>query len=325
MLKPVWKKILQAIFFHNFAARIIVEMLKRYLITVVFVVGFFSAVTGQIERNKNSIFRVDRTELGLGLGTTFYFGDYNEYLPFMEPRYYGSVMHRFSFNLLYALRTSISFGNISGNSSLYRGDMPFYDLKYPYGRPVIHFSRNFIDFNTGVELGFRPLEPVEHRLNERFSPYIFLGVGIAILYTDSYAKNEDARSASSLYPRIYGTNDDNASSIQVFHIPIGLGFKYSPWRRWTIGVEWQLKKTFNDDIDRFNNVKPSEINDNKKGSLFMNTDWMSFLGVNIAYRLAVKSKCPAIIRTSPSRRFFQGINSEYNLYDNKGAAKKKKK
>jgi opacity protein-like surface antigen len=301
-------------------------MIKRYVVLmVVFVVGFSSAVSGQIERNKNSIFRVDRTELGLGLGTTFYLGDYNEYIPFMEPRYYGSIMHRFSFNLLYSLRTSISFGNISGNSSQYRGDMPYYDLKYPYGRPAIYFSRNFIDFNTGIEFGFRPLEPVEHRINERFSPYIFLGLGIAILYTDSNAKTSDARSASSLYPRIYGSNDDNASSIQVFHIPIGLGFKYSPWKRWTVGVEWQFKKTFNDDIDRFNNIKPSEINNNKKGSALMNTDWMSFLGVNISYRLAVKSKCPAVRKIAPSRRYYQGINRDYDLYDNKSGAKKKNK
>ncbi|MDR2026099.1 MAG: DUF6089 family protein [Prevotellaceae bacterium] len=299
-------------------------MMRKYVIIIVFVTGFSFAVSGQIERNKNSIFRVDRTELGLGLGTTFYFGDFNEFMPFMEPRYYGSVMHRFYFNLLYALRTSISFGNISGSSGNYAGDMPFYDLKYPYGRPTVYFSRNIIDFNTGVELGFRPLEPVIHRLNERFSPYIFLGIGITIAYNDPNAKTEDARSASSLYPRIYGTTDANSGIIQAFNIPVGIGFKYSPWKRWTIGAEWQFKKTFSDDIDRFNNIKPSDINNNKKGSVFLNTDWISFLGVSISYRLAVQSKCPSIKTKYPSRRYFQGINRDYDLYDNNSGKKKKK-
>jgi hypothetical protein len=299
-------------------------MVRKYTVIIVFIIGFSSIVSGQIERNKNSIFRVDRTELGLGAGTTFYFGDFNEFMPFVEPRYYGSVMHRFYFNLLYALRTSISFGNIAGNSGNYQGDMPFYDLKYPYGRPSVFFNRNFIDFNTGVELGFRPFEPVEHRINERFTPYIFLGIGVTIAYSDPNAKSEDARSASSLYPRIYGTNDSNSGTIQAFNIPIGIGFKYSPWKRWTIGAEWQFKKTFSDDIDRFNNVKPSDINNNKEGSLFMNTDWISFLGVSISYRLAVKSKCPSLRRTTPSRRFFQGINRDYDLYDNNSSKKKKK-
>jgi hypothetical protein len=281
-------------------------------------------MSGQIERNKNSVFRVDRTELGLGLGTTFYFGDFNEFMPFMNPRYYGSVMHRFYFNLLYALRTSISFGNISGNSRNYTGDMPFYDLKYPYGRPTVFFSRNIVDFNTGIELGFRPFEPVVHRLNEKFSPYIFIGIGVTIAYSDPNSKTEDARSASALYPRIYGTTDSHTGTVQAFNIPIGLGFKYSPWKRWTIGAEWQFKKTFTDDIDRFNNIKPSDINNNKKGSLFMNTDWISFLGVSISYRLAVKSKCPSLKSFIPSRRFYKGINRDYNLYDNSSKKKKKK-
>jgi opacity protein-like surface antigen len=297
-------------------------MIKRYVvIIIVFVIGFSSSVLGQIERNKNSVFRVDRTELGLGAGTTFYFGDFNEYIPFIEPRYYGSVMHRFNFNLLYALRTSISFGNIAGNSSHYQGTMPFYDIKYEGHPPTMYFSRNFIDFNTGIEFGFRPLEPVEHRFNERFAPYIFLGIGIAIMYPDSNSKT-DVNSTASLPPKIYAPN---TSLIQVFHIPVGLGFKYSPWKRWTVGAEWQFKKTFNDDIDRFNNINPSELNNNKKGSILLNTDWMSFFGVNISYRLAVKSKCPSIKKTSPSGRFFQGINRDYDLYDNKKATKKSKK
>jgi opacity protein-like surface antigen len=301
-------------------------MFKRYavIIVVVLVVKYPSCVYGQIERNKNSIFRVDRTELGVGAGTTFYLGDYNEYLPLMSPSYYGSVMHRFNFNLLYSLRTSISFGNIAGNSRLYKGDMPFYDLKYPYGRPAIHFNRNFIDLNTGVEFGFSPLDPVEHNLNEKFAPYIFLGIGISIVYTDSNAKTDDARSASLLYPKIYGDNETSSSSSQIFNIPIGLGFKYSPWKRWTIGVEWQFKKTFNDDIDRFNNINPSIINNNKKGSVLSNTDWISLLGVNIAYRLAVKSKCPSIKKNSPSKRLLQGINRDYDLHDNKKPPKKSK-
>lgn len=299
-------------------------VMRKLLIIFIFILGVSSIANGQIERKKNSIFRVDRTELGLGLGATYYLGDFNEYTPFVEPRFYGSVLHRYYFNLLYSLRTSISFGKVAGNSSRYNGDMPFYDLKYPYGRPTINFSRNIVDFNTGIEIGFKPFDPVMHRLDSRFAPYLFVGVGIMIAYTDSYAKESDARSASALYPRIYGTNDDNSSAIQVFNIPLALGFKYSPWPRWTIGAEWQFKKTFNDDIDRFNNIRESEINDYKKGSSLLNTDWVSFFGVNISYRLAVKSKCPAVRKPNPSTRSYKGINSTYNLYDNSNKKKKKK-
>ncbi|MDR1896665.1 MAG: DUF6089 family protein [Prevotellaceae bacterium] len=297
-------------------------MMKKCTVIVFFILGIYSISEGQIERKKNSVFRVDRTELGLGAGTTFYLGDFNEFTPFMSPRYYGTVMHRYYFNLLYALRTSISFGNIAGNSKGYSGDMPFYDIKYPYGRPPVYFSRTLIDFNTGIELGFAPFEPVYHKLNERFAPYLFIGIGITIAYPDSYAKTDDARSASLLHKSVYGTVDANSSAIQVFNIPIGIGFKYSPWTRWTVGAEWQFKKTFNDDIDRFNNIRPSELNNSQKGSILMNTDWVSFFGVSISYRLAVRSKCPSLKRLLPSKRFFNGINRNYDLYDNVSRKKK---
>jgi hypothetical protein len=306
-------------------------MIKKCIIVIVFVIGFLSPVSGQIERNKNSIFRVDRTELGLGAGTTFYLGDYNPYMPFIEPRYYGTVLHRFYFDLLYALRTSISFGNIAGNSSNFTGYMPYYSEKFgSYGNKnkyTLHFNRTFIDFNTGVELGFRPLDPVVHRMNERFSPYLFLGVGITILYHNNYPNDDasrDARMASMRYPRVYNS-ENHSGTIQAFNIPVGIGFKYSPWKRWTVGGEWQFKKTFSDDIDHFNNINATEKELNaKKGTVLLNTDWISFFGVSISYRLAVTNKCPSVKRTSPSRRFFQGINRDYDIYDNNSGKKKKK-
>jgi hypothetical protein len=297
-------------------------MVRKFIVIIVFVLGFSSIVSGQIERNKNSIFRVDRTELGLGAGATFYLGDYNELIPFVDTRYYGTVLHRFYFNLLYALRTSISFGNIAGNSKYQRSYNPYYDIKYGGKDFKVYFNRNFIDFNTGIELGFRAFEPVEHRVNRRFTPYLFIGVGITILYSDPNSKTDEARAAYLLEPRIYGTSDINSGAIQAFNIPIGLGFKYSPWKRWTIGAEWQFKKTFNDDIDRFNNIKPSIINNNKRGSLFINTDWMSFLGVSVSYRLAIKNSCSFVKKRPPSTKFLQGINRDYNLYDNNSKKKK---
>jgi opacity protein-like surface antigen len=298
--------------------------MRTYVILVCLIVGITTAGTGQIERKKNSVFRVDRTELGVGLGTSFYFGDFNEYTPFVQPGYYGSILHRYSFNMLYSLRTSILFGNVAGNSARYVGDMPFYDLKYAYARPKIYFSRNFIELNSGIEMNFLPFEPAIHRLNQRFTPYLFLGIGIMIAYSDRYAKQEDARSASSQYPKIYGTNDDNSSTLQIFNIPIGLGLKISPWERWTIGVEWLLRKTFNDDVDRFNNIRPSDINNNEKGSILLNTDWVSTVGVSLSFRLAVKSKCPTLKRVTPSTRSYKGINTTYNLYDNGEKHAKKK-
>ena len=191
---------------------------------------------GQVQLRKNSIFRVDRTDLGLGAGTTFYLGDYNEFIPFMSPRYYGTIHHRYSFNMLYSLRTSVTVGQIAGNSGNYTGYMPYYDESalLAAGRPTVKFSRTFIDFNTGIELSLRPFEPVIHRVKETFTPYLFLGVGLVLAYPDSYRSDADANAAMHLYPDVYGSTDENSSSIQAIHIPIGLGVKWSPKPRWTL-------------------------------------------------------------------------------------------
>ncbi|MDR2563967.1 MAG: DUF6089 family protein [Prevotellaceae bacterium] len=279
---------------------------------------------GQVQLRKNSIFRVDRTDLGLGAGATFYLGDYNEFIPFTAPRYYGSIHHRYSFNILYSLRTSVTVGQIAGNSNNYKGYMPYYDEPsyLQLGRPTVKFSRMFIDFNTGIELNLRPFEPVIHRVKETFTPYLFLGVGVVLAYPDSYRSEPDANTAMHLYPDVYGTTDENASSIQAIHIPIGLGVKWSPKPRWTLAFEWQFKKTFNDNIDRFNNINPSEVNNGKKGSAFLNTDWISLFGVSISYRLAPKQKCPAINTYIPPKRSLKGKNSGYDDYDKSHKKKK---
>jgi hypothetical protein len=311
----------------NFAhAGLRYRMSMKKAVNILFcLVVFATASHGQIQLRKNSIFRVDRTDLGVGAGTTFYLGDFNEFVPFASPRYYGSIHHRYSFNLLYALRTSVAVGQIAGNSKMYKGKLPFYDDpdRFPSGPPVLRFSRTYIDFNTGVEIGFRPFEPVLHKIKQKFTPYLFLGVGLALAYPDSRRNDEpQANSAMALFPEVYGVPDENSSSIQAIHIPIGLGAKWSPRPRWTLAVEWQFKKTFIDNIDRFNNINPSELNDNKKGSKLLNTDWMSTFGISISYRLAPKQKCPAIPTYKPPKRSIQGKNRFYDDYDK---AQKKRK
>ena len=279
------------------------------------------SVNAQVQRSKNSIFRTDRSDLGLGAGTTFYLGDFNEYYPFMSPRYYGSIFHRFSFNMLHALRTSVSAGQIAGNSQFYDGYMPYYTERYPDMVHSIKFSRTFIDFNIGLELGFAPFEPVLHKMERRFAPYLFLGLGIVLAYPDSYRNTGEAQIASNLYPGVYGTSDNNSSTLQVLNIPIGAGVKWSPWKRWTVGVEWQFKKTFIDDVDRFNNINPNpDLNSDKKGSVLLNTDWISLFGVSLSYRLAPKQKCPMVKPYKPSQRDFKGKNRYFDTVD-----KKKKK
>jgi hypothetical protein len=72
------------------------------------------------------------------------------------------------------------------------------------------------------------------------------------------------------------------------HIPIGLGLKYTPRNRFTVGLEWRVHKTFSDNFDGY----PS-ISDGTPVFLH-NKDWFSFVGLFVTYRLHNNADvCPA--------------------------------
>lgn len=294
-------------------------MKKKLLLGLLAIFGTFASIQGQVD-NKQSFFKTERTDLGLGLGGTFYMGDFNK-IPFTNPRYYGTVFHRYSFDMLYSLRTSVAMGKVAGGANSNDMYMPFFTEtfadpdQYPNGHDV-RFERTFVDFSIGVEIGLRAFDAVVHRIDQTLAPYLFLGVGLMIAYPDSHRDDPFAAAASNAFPKVYGTRDENSGSIQALNIPIGLGLKWSPKPRWTIGLEWQFKKTFNDRIDRFDN--------SNGGSKLTNGDWVSLFGLNVSYRLMPKRACPAIYKYDPPKRFLQGINRQYDDYD-KASNKKKKK
>lgn len=291
--------------------------MRKLILLFVVITSFALSLQGQVSRGKKSFFTPEKTDLGFGAGTTFYLGDFNEWIPFSNPRYYGTVFHRYSFNMLYALRTSVSMGKVSGSSKNYSGDLPFYSTYYP--DYVIKFSRTFIDINVGMELNFRAFDPTYQGLKQKWTPYLFIGAGLTILYPDTYRNEPENKAAFSNMPQYYGTKDQNESSTQIFTIPIALGIKRSLTDRWTLGVEWQFKKSFWDRIDRFDNTDG--------GSKLLNSDWISTFGISLSYRLKTKRECPAVIPWESSKRFYNGVNRDYDAYDkgNKKSRSKKKK
>lgn len=289
--------------------------MRKLILWLVAIIGLTISLSAQVNRNRQSFFTPEKTDLGIGAGTTFYLGDFNPWLPFSNPRYYGTIFHRYSFNMLYSMRTSVTVGRVAGDSRNFSGTLPHISDNFP--GYVMKFSRTFVDINMGVEMGFRAFDPAIHQIKQKWTPYLFLGMGLTIMYPDSYRGTTESRAASAVYPEIYGSKEQNESTTQIFTIPIGFGVKWTPWERWTVGAEWQFKKTFWDKIDRFDNTNG--------GSKLFNSDWVSLFGVSIAYRLKTSRKCPALLPWVPSTNFKTGINSYYNSYDNSNKKSKKRK
>lgn len=154
----------------------------------------------------------DKRDIGLQIGSSYYYGDFNETNPIRNPSIGLGVIFRYNITTFYSIRGSAFYGNLSMNydSSMY---LP--------GSRVTSFSKTYLGAEIMGEFNFMTLNPVNERKG-KFSPFVNLGIGVS---------------------QIGGTIIPN--------IPFGVGVKYTPGQRHTIAVEWRFHKTFNDLIDNY--------------------------------------------------------------------------
>ncbi len=154
----------------------------------------------------------DKRDIGLQLGSTYYYGDFNENQPLNSPSVGFGVLFRYNINNHYSIRASALYSNISGS---YPTD------KYLPDVAKSSFSKQYIDAKIMGEFNFIPFNPINVRKGN-LSPFVNLGIGIQ---------------------QIGGTF--------VPAIPFGAGLKFSPGGRHTFALEWQFHKTFTDKIDDY--------------------------------------------------------------------------
>lgn len=191
----------------------------------------------------------ERNDFGVMIGSSYYMGDYNLSTQFYQPSIAFGGVFKHNFTNLFALRLSASMGNISGSHS----NNSFY---LPGNTPS--FNKKIIEANLAAEFGFLPFSTRKSRRNN-FSPYAVVGIG-------------------GVY--INGT--------VIPQIPFGIGVKYSPYERISVGLEWHLHKTFYDLFDDYINIS------DKPKSLIHNNDWFGIAGIVVTFRLINKGAiCPA--------------------------------
>lgn len=193
-------------------------------------------------------FSQERKDLGVQVGGSYYMGDYNYGKPLYQVSPSAGVVYRYNLNNFYSLRLSASYAMLRGSYS-----------SFDYYLPGItgSFLKHTFESNFICEMNFMPFN-TKHLKKNNFAPYVALGVGGAYL-------------GDEIIPQL----------------PFGIGIKYCPLPRVTIGWEWRLTKTFSDNIDDYANVY------NGSKAIFHNNDWHSFIGIYITYRLHNnKYTCP---------------------------------
>ena len=197
------------------------------------------------------------TEIGAFLGTAYYHGDINTSKLFYSPSIGVGAIAKY--NLSNHLSTSIKgyYGKLKGSDSDFDG--------LENQLRGASFTANIIDIAVLVEFNFMPYTSSGYikKNKNRFSPFIYLGIGGNYILSSGSFENP-------------------------ITIPFGLGIKYNIFERFTLGLEWGYRKTFNDLIDGVINTQ-DEINT----PVIHNDDWYSFCGVFVTYKLfRNKIDCP---------------------------------
>ena len=193
-----------------------------------------------------------RMEIGAGVGTVSYAGDFNgNVLKNMQPMF--SALWRYNFDPYKDLRLSATYGKLKGSSK----DV---DTYYPdYATEEYSFNRNLLDVSLVFEYNFWP-----------------------------YGTGRDYRGAKRLTPYIYGgigaTSGGGSKSVFTANVPIGLGVKYKLNKRMNLGLDWGIHFSLSDELDGVKD--PYQV---KSSGMFKNTDCYSMLQLTLTY--SFKAKC----------------------------------
>ena len=195
-----------------------------------------------------------RMEIGAGVGTVSYEGDFNgNVLKNMQPMF--SALWRYNFDPYKDLRLSATYGKLKGSSK----DV---DTYYPdYATEEYSFNRNLLDVSLVFEYNFWPYGTGrDYRGAKRLTPYIYGGIG--------------ATSASG----------GGSKSVFTANVPIGLGVKYKLNERMNLGLDWGIHFSLSDELDGVKD--PYQV---KSSGMLKNTDCYSMLQLTLTY--SFKAKC----------------------------------
>lgn len=186
-------------------------------------------------------------DIGAGIGMTGYLGDANESNLFAHPGFGFNGSFRYLINSRWAIRGLVTAASLSGSTADMENVLPegkVYDFKswvYDIGARA-----EFNFFNYGIGESYKQLK--------RFSPYLSLGLGVAMSST-------------------------GGENFVAMSLPMGFGVKFKARPRVNIGFEFTMTKVFGDHIDSAELADLYKI----KSSFLKNTDWYSTLTLSVSY------------------------------------------
>ena len=195
-----------------------------------------------------------RLEIGAGIGTMAYEGDFNGSI-FKNMQPMATVVGRYNIDPYKDLRLNIGFGKIKGASGNVDSYFPDYaEQSYAFNHTLVDasfvFEYNFWPYGTGRDYrGAKPLVP-----------FIFGGLGAT-----------------------YATGSEK--NVFTANIPLGIGAKYKVSERLNVGLDWTIHFSLSDELDGVKD--PYWVS---SSGAFKNTDCYSTLQVSLTYSFSAKCR-----------------------------------
>ncbi len=232
----------------------------RKFIPALLVFLFLYPLESESQRLKNR-WRGMRGEINIGIGASNFLGElggadqigthfFKDY-EWSETQPAIQIGYRYKISRSFSLNTHLTYGHVSGDDKTTKEFFRSYRN--------LSFKSHILEWNVNGEFAFIK-DQVGHRYRLRgvrgqrgyeMMSYVFVGVGL--FHFNPKAQLSEGGDWVSLHP----LHTEGQTLLETrgkyrrlqFCIPVGIGFKYTISRRWGIGIEYGIRKTFTDYID----------------------------------------------------------------------------
>lgn len=242
----------------------------KNLIFLVAIIFSTTALAQPTNFNTSKNWALHKKEVYFGLAATQFLGDVGGGstegrqktmldMNFPATRIGGHIGFRYRFHPMFATKTHLNIGMVSGDDALSKDEIRF--------NRNLHFRSIIIELSQQIEFILWSNEQVGRRYNipglkgyRNKSDQIYLFTGVGLFYFNPQARYN----GSWVNLRPLGTEGQNFDDgpkkygpVSV-SIPMGIGFKVGIGRTWKLGMEFAYHMTFTDYIDDVSGVYYNE-------------------------------------------------------------------
>jgi hypothetical protein len=221
----------------------------------------------------HSVSAQNTSEVGIGLGGLSYKGEISPRYQFRNNRPAFTAFYRKNISAPVTLRGAVTGGLLRAADETVKGVNNSVAPLAAYRNANLKGS--LWELSGVMEYNFFDYHGRKDKIH--FTPYVFVGVAGYYAHT-----------------RVIGTGTPNSEyDTQLgVSIPAGLGFKYALSTHWNLGLEAGARKTFTDNLDRYNgkDLPAKDTNVRVLGNP-NDKDWYFYNGVSISYTF-YKIRCP---------------------------------